>query len=706
MRRSSLSPGGPTPSRSGTGRWIRPPTTAPRTTKRTSRAAVPHRGRPKDQVEGIIDAFDELTREDPGDILVFLSGEREIRDAADALNDHVARAARKGPREPGRRLGGRPALRPSVVAGAAARLPAPRQAARRPRDERGGDLAHGARDQVRHRHPGSPASRATRTGRRSSGCRSEPISQASANQRKGRSGRTSDGICIRLYSEEDFDARPEFTDPEILRTNLASVILQMATLGFVRTEKDVTDFPFLTPPDPRAVRDGRALLAELGGTAHREGRRADRHGDGAADRSPADRSAPRADGHRRSAERVRGGGRRHRRRTVDAGSARASRRAEGRGGRAPRALHPPAQRLPVLPRTVELRPRAVADAVELEVPQDDPRGVPQLRPHPRMAGPRRTAALARRLRRDPAGRGDVEDGCPRRRGRLDRSPGARRGPPRRRRCRPLRRAGRRDPHVPAHRPAVDDRPEAAGRSRVPGGPRLPLPDLPRLRALQEGPGLRHERRARRDVAAVGAHGRVGGPRLDRRGGRRSREAHPCGAPLVREERSRGRGREGDALRSDPVCRASGLLRAHRSGRRPRALHPTCPGRGRLARVARVPADERAHARGGRRARLPHPRSPCAGGRGRSLRLLRRARPGRRPHRLRLHRVVEEEAARGPRAPRRAARDAARGGRGGPHRRPRPRLSDALGAARTRRYGGGRARRAAVLVRTGRRGRRG
>ena len=87
----------------------------------------------------------------------------------------------------------------------------------------------------------------------------EPISQASANQRKGRSGRTSDGICIRLYSEEDFESRPEFTDPEILRTNLASVILQMAAIGL----GDIPKFPFIDPPDARNIADGLTLLAEL-----------------------------------------------------------------------------------------------------------------------------------------------------------------------------------------------------------------------------------------------------------------------------------------------------------------------------------------------------------------------------------------------------------------------------------------------------------
>ena len=88
----------------------------------------------------------------------------------------------------------------------------------------------------------------------------EPISQASANQRAGRCGRVRDGIAIRLYSEQDFLDRPAFTDPEILRTNLASVLLQMAALRLGEIER----FPFLDPPDARQVRDGIALLHELG----------------------------------------------------------------------------------------------------------------------------------------------------------------------------------------------------------------------------------------------------------------------------------------------------------------------------------------------------------------------------------------------------------------------------------------------------------
>src|SRR5205085_7177487 len=97
----------------------------------------------------------------------------------------------------------------------------------------------------------------------------EPVSQASANQRKGRSGRTSDGICIRLYSEEDFTNRPEFTDPEILRTNLASVILQMTAIGL----GNIAAFPFIDEPDKRSITDGLQLLTELGAIDNPKGGR-------------------------------------------------------------------------------------------------------------------------------------------------------------------------------------------------------------------------------------------------------------------------------------------------------------------------------------------------------------------------------------------------------------------------------------------------
>jgi ATP-dependent helicase HrpA len=202
----------------------------------------------RDQPEAIGDAVDELLREGPGDVLVFLSGEREIRDTADAL------ASR---------------LRSDVeVLPLYARLStAEQQRIFRPHKRRRVVLATNVAETsltvpgIRYVvDPGT--ARISRYSARLKVQRLpiEPISQASADQRKGRCGRTSEGVCIRLYAEEDFDARPRFTDPEILRTNLASVILQMAALRLGAVE----DFPFLDPPDRRQVRDGVNLLHELG----------------------------------------------------------------------------------------------------------------------------------------------------------------------------------------------------------------------------------------------------------------------------------------------------------------------------------------------------------------------------------------------------------------------------------------------------------
>ncbi|MDN6132876.1 MAG: ATP-dependent RNA helicase HrpA [Brevibacterium sp.] len=212
---------------------------------------------PEEQTEGIIAAFDELSAEDPGDILVFLSGEREIRDTADALEAHLRT---------------RPRLSSWEVVPLFARLSAGEQQKvfkphSRPRLVLATNVA-----ETSLTVPGIKyvidvgTARISRYSNRTRVQRLpiERISQASANQRKGRSGRTSDGICIRLYSEADFDSRPEFTDPEILRTNLASVILQMADLGFASSDKEILEFPFLTPPEAKAVRDGRTMLSELG----------------------------------------------------------------------------------------------------------------------------------------------------------------------------------------------------------------------------------------------------------------------------------------------------------------------------------------------------------------------------------------------------------------------------------------------------------
>ncbi|TML01109.1 MAG: ATP-dependent RNA helicase HrpA, partial [Actinobacteria bacterium] len=201
-----------------------------------------------DQVDAIGDAIDELGREGPGDVLVFLSGEREIRETAEAL---------------GGRFGDRMEILPLY-----ARLShADQQRIFRPHRGRRVVLATNVAETsltVPGIHyvvdPGT--ARISRYSARLKVQRLpiEPISQASADQRKGRCGRVAAGVCIRLYDAEDFEARPAFTDPEVLRTNLASVILQMAALRLGEIEA----FPFLDPPDRRQVRDGIALLQELG----------------------------------------------------------------------------------------------------------------------------------------------------------------------------------------------------------------------------------------------------------------------------------------------------------------------------------------------------------------------------------------------------------------------------------------------------------
>ncbi len=204
----------------------------------------------RDEIEAIVDAIGELEAEPPGDILVFLSGEREIRDTAEALRaNHRLEVLPLYARLPtaeqqkvfaprsGTRLTRRVVLATNV---AETSLTVP-----------------GIRYVV---DPGN--ARISRYSRRLKVQRLpiEPVSQASAAQRAGRCGRTAPGVCIRLYSETDFAARPRYTDPEVLRTNLAAVLLQMAALRL----GDVEAFPFLDPPDSRSIRDGVQLLVELG----------------------------------------------------------------------------------------------------------------------------------------------------------------------------------------------------------------------------------------------------------------------------------------------------------------------------------------------------------------------------------------------------------------------------------------------------------
>lgn len=201
----------------------------------------------QDQLQGILNAVDELQAEGRGDILIFMNGEREIRDTAEALQKQelrfteilplYARLSAEEQQRIFRPSGLNRVILATNVAETSLTIPNIKYVI-----DTG--TARISRYSYRTKVQRLPI---------------EPISQASANQRKGRCGRTSEGICIRLYSEEDFNNRPEFTDPEILRTNLASVILQMNSLGL----SDITAFPFVDSPDIRQIQDGIRLLEEL-----------------------------------------------------------------------------------------------------------------------------------------------------------------------------------------------------------------------------------------------------------------------------------------------------------------------------------------------------------------------------------------------------------------------------------------------------------
>lgn len=202
----------------------------------------------QDQLQGILNAVDELQVEGRGDILIFMNGEREIRDTAEALQKQN--------------------LKHTEILPLFARLSAQEQnkifhPSGLNRIVLATNVAETSLTVPGIKYVIDPGTaRISRYSYRTKVQRLpiEPISQASANQRKGRCGRVSEGICIRLYSEEDFNSRPEFTDPEILRTNLASVILQMTALGL----DDIEAFPFVDAPDKRHIQDGIKLLEELG----------------------------------------------------------------------------------------------------------------------------------------------------------------------------------------------------------------------------------------------------------------------------------------------------------------------------------------------------------------------------------------------------------------------------------------------------------
>ena len=291
----------------------------------------------RDQITAIGDAVSELVADGPGDILVFLSGEREIRDTAEALAAlalpdtellplyarlSAAEQHRVFERHPGRRI-----VLATNVAETSLTVP-------------------GILSVV---DPGT--ARISRYSHRTKVQRLpiEPVSQASANQRAGRCGRLAPGVCIRLYSEADFRSRPEFTEPEIVRTNLASVILQMAAIGL----GDMARFPFVDPPDARAIKDGVALLEELGAfdpdpVGSQEAADAARAAVGPA----AARPPPRPDGPRGGRQRLPRRGHGHRLGAVDPGPPGAAARQAGGGHRGPHPLRRQGVGLPVVPPAV------------------------------------------------------------------------------------------------------------------------------------------------------------------------------------------------------------------------------------------------------------------------------------------------------------------------------------------------------------------
>ena len=237
------------------------PEPEPDSSQTNSAAASASTDEPRDQVTGILDAVDELMALGPGDILVFLAGERDIRDTEAALIDHLG--PRYAANESSARLPGSVEIIPLYSRLSAAAQHRVFEKHRLRRIVLATNVAETSLTVPSIRYVIDPGvARISRYSNKTKVQRLpiEPISQASANQRSGRCGRVADGVAIRLYSQTDYEGREPYTEPEILRTSLASVILQMAALRL----GNVADFPFIDPPDRRAIADGVALLTEIG----------------------------------------------------------------------------------------------------------------------------------------------------------------------------------------------------------------------------------------------------------------------------------------------------------------------------------------------------------------------------------------------------------------------------------------------------------
>ena len=379
----------------------------------------------------------------------------------------------------------------------------------------------------------------------------EPISQASANQRAGRCGRVAAGTCIRLYSEEDFAARPEFTEPEILRTNLASVILQMTAIGL----GDVAAFPFVEPPDAAAIRDGYLLLEELAaiGPAGHDGVRPLTSIGRRLARLPVDprlgRMVLEADRHGcvrevlviAAALSIQD----PRERPVDE-------RAEADASH--RRFDVDGSDLLVDRRLVGLPARRTARPIVEPVPQVVPRRVPQLPARARVAGLVQPASPCRRRPRHSRRFG----------------------------CRPSRPR----PSVGARRPAVAPRVPRSRRPRVPRRTWCRVRDRPGVGAGQTPAALGDGRRVGRDESSVGAPGGGDPAGVGRADRRPSRQADVWRAALGPPRRSGHRHRDRDPLRSADRRRPDDRLRP---GRQDDGTGPVHPQRPRLRRVGRAPS---------------------------------------------------------------------------------------------------------------------
>ena len=554
------------------------------------------------------------------------------RGAAEPRGDRHPRVLLRRARDPRRRGGpqrpeaarhrGAAALRPALRRRAAPRLPPGERTADHPRDQRRRDLAHRARASATSSTPAPPGSPATASAPRCSGCRSSRSAGPARPSAPAAAGGWRRACCIRLYSEEDFEARPEFTEPEIQRTSLASVILQMTSLGL----GDVTRFPFVDPPDERQVADGVRLLEELGAFATGErrpraapGPRSAAHGIRADPRPAAARPAAGADGHRGRAARLHARGARHRGGTVDPGPARAA-----RSTRRPR----PTSRTPGSRTSAPTSPACTPCGATSRTSRRRCRTAPSAACARTSTSTTCASASGRTCTPScapPAGRcASTPTSRPRR---ATPSPT---GTPSTRRCSPA-----------CCRTSV-----SATRSSgsTPGRAAPGSASAPGRRCSASSRTSSWPPSSSRRAGCGRGSTRAIEPEWAEEAGRPRRRPHRQRAALEPEGGRRRRDRAGHPLRRAARHRPHDPVRPGRPRGGARDLHPVGPRRGRLGAAARVLEAERRHPGAGRRARGAGPSARHRRRRRGALRLLRRPDPARRAHRAALRPLVARGAA--------------------------------------------------------------